>query len=59
MKDPTRPRTARRMTLEGAILDTYQTEAELDGFRATQGAMLDRDAYRRPAPMPADQGRLL
>jgi len=32
--------TVKRATLFDGIVDTYQTETELNGFRPTQGAML-------------------
>lgn len=35
-----RASTVKRVDLWGAVTDTHQTEAELNGFRATQGALL-------------------
>ena len=32
--------TVKRATLFDGVLDTYQTETELNGFRETQGALL-------------------
>ena len=52
-------RTVKRADLFGAVTDTFATEAELNGFRPTQGAFLDRDAYKRPPAAPANQGALL
>ena len=32
--------TVKRVDLDGNVTDTYRTEAELNGWRPTQGAML-------------------
>lgn len=34
------PATVQRVDLWGNLIDTHQTEAELNGFRPTQGRML-------------------
>lgn len=34
------PETVKRASLWDGIIETYQTETEMNGFRATQGALL-------------------
>lgn len=36
----TAPETVKRITLDGAVIDTYQTEGELNGWKPKQGALL-------------------
>lgn len=51
------PATVKRVALDGAIEDTYATEAEHNGYRATQARLLDAD--KKPPAVPADQGVLM
>lgn len=56
----TLPETVKRMDLSGTLIDTFQTEVELDGHRKAQGRLFDRGAVRHHEP-PRDhrQGALL
>jgi hypothetical protein len=53
----TRDVTVRKLTLDGHVIDTYATEAELNGWRATQATLFE---LATPAPQaPKEQGTLL
>ena len=50
---------SQRVTLDGVIIPTYATEGELNGWRASQGSLLDRAAYRVAPARPMPAGALL
>ena len=51
------PPTVMRASLFDGTRDTYQTEAEINGYREEQGALFRLSPP--PAPAPKEQGRLL
>ena len=63
-RTPPETETVKRADLFGNITDSHQTEAELNGWRESQGTLFATDGlqspWRRP-PHPTDkfQGRML
>lgn len=53
-ESPAEPPTVARVALDGTVSDTYVTEAESNGYRASQAALFDRGRPARPtSPLQA------
>lgn len=48
--------TVKRAALWGGCVETYRTETEINGWRATQGLLMD--VPKPPPPPPTNQGTL-
>lgn len=52
LEPATAPATVKRADLFGAVTDTYQTEGELNGWRATQARLFAIPPAPPPPPDP-------